>query len=383
MTFDCIVLGGGASGLFLASMLQDLDLLIIEHNRSPGAKIAISGGGRANVTNKHLSSDNYHTSDPLFVKKVLDRFDNEDLLEWMKRRGCEAIERKPNQFFCPNSARELIDLLRPKGTLKLGCEIEGLEDGLLRSSCGTFRGRTVVVATGGLSYKRLGASGIGYEIAKDHGHEVTFLRPALVGLTVQKEQFWFKELSGISLRARVNVGERSFEENILFAHKGISGPAILNASLYWERGEIEIVFLKNVARYLRYPKRKISSQLPLPKRFIKKFLESIGVVDQPLERLTKEQRNRLRLLEGYRFAPAGTFGFERAEVTKGGISLDGIGEYMQSLEHPWLFFVGEVLDVTGELGGYNFQWAFSSAYVAAQGVRRYLSRGDGPRRGGF
>jgi len=372
MIYDVAILGAGASGLFLAANLQHKNVLLLEHNLTVGAKIAVSGGGRANVTNEVMDESRYFAGDPTFVKKVLDRFDNRALLEWLVKRGCRPVVAKPRQYFCPKSAKELIAALKRESRAKLvvGAKIKYVRPGFqIGTSKGVFAANNVVVATGGLSFKKLGASGVGYEIAKSFGHGITPLRPALVGFTVQPQQFWFKELSGISLKAHVKVGQKHFFDHILFAHRGISGPAILNASLYWEKGEIEIAFIKNVWRFLQNPKKILSTQLPLPKRFVKTFLAHIGVRDIQLGRLSEDERKRLGAFESYKFAPAGTFGFERAEVTKGGVVLDEIDPLsMQSKLHKGLYFIGEVLDVTGELGGYNFQWAFSSAWVAKEAL---------------
>ncbi len=172
------------------------------------------------------------------------------------------------------------------------------------------------------------------------------------------------------LKARVEVGKKVFRDDILFTHRGISGPAILNASLYWQKGHITIAFLPKLPKLL--PHKQISTQIPLPKRFTKKFLQSIGIEDKKVRELGKGELQKLSLLTSYSFAPAGTFGYERAEVTRGGVDLDELDELMQSRLKKGLFFAGEVCDATGELGGYNFQWAFSSAYVATKGIDRYL-----------
>ena len=232
----------------------------------------------------------------------------------------------------------------------------------IRTNKGDIKAKKVVVASGGVSFKKLGASDIGYKIANKFSHTIIPLKPALVGLTVQKQEEWFKKLSGISFKAEVKINDKIFNQEILFSHKGITGPAILNASLWWDRGFIEISFLKNVKNYLKNPNKQISTQILLPKRFVKEFLNLVGIEDKKVKYLTKDEFKKLKLLENYKFAPAGTFGYERAEVTKGGIYTREIGFDLQSKKIKGLYFIGEVLDVTGELGGYNFQWAFSSAF---------------------
>jgi predicted Rossmann fold flavoprotein len=219
----------------------------------------------------------------------------------------------------------------------------------------------VVVALGGKSFKSLGASDKGLEIADSFGIKYKDFKPALVGLTVQPSEAWFKKLSGVSLQALVKVGEKKFKGNILFSHRGITGPAILNSSLYWEKGKILLSFTDNVKKYLKYPNKQITTQLPFPKRFTKTFLLAHGLKDEKLRYF--KGIYKLKLLESYEFAPAGTFGFEKAEVSKGGVLLDELDDNLES-KIKGLYFIGEVVDVTGELGGYNFQWAFSSAYCA-------------------
>ncbi len=374
---DIAILGAGASGLMCASFLKGKDYALIEHNSSIGAKIKISGGGRCNITNKRVSFKNY-LGDPEFVKEILNGFSNEELIKWLKKRSCSPVLKKKNQFFCPHSSQELIDIFLKEIEEKkifLNREIKDVKrvDGafLIETSKENFYAKKVVVATGGVSYKKIGATEIGYKIAKKFGHEITPLRPALVGFTVQSEQFWFKELSGISFEAVVQIKDKIFKDNILFAHKGISGPAILNASLYWDKGGVTIDFLngKKVEEFLRYPYKQIVTLLPFPKRFSKLFLNSIGIKDKKIKELKKEDLKRLKLLEKYTFSPAGTFGFERAEVTKGGVVIKDIDKNsLMSKKVKNLYFIGEVLDVTGELGGYNFQWAFSSAVKAARHI---------------
>jgi len=222
-------------------------------------------------------------------------------------------------------------------------------------------------------FPRLGASGIGYEIAEHFGHTVRKTAPALVGFTVQKEQFFFKALSGTSTEVEITVGEHICKGSLLFAHKGISGPAVFDASLYWEKGKIEVDFLPGFDRWehLKGEKKLISSLLPMPKRVTKAFLIQFGIGDKPGRELTGQELKQLQQLHRYIFAPAGTFGYAKAEVTKGGVSTEEIdAESMESRLEKGLCFVGEVLDVTGRLGGYNFQWAFSSAYVCAQELKR-------------
>lgn len=216
-----------------------------------------------------------------------------------------------------------------------------------------------------MSYATIGASSIGYEIAKSFGHSIVTPAPALVGLTVQKDQFWMKKLSGISFNAKLSVADKVLESDLLFTHKGISGPVVLSGSLYWQKGKISLDFLPNsdLKKLLdKKVKKQISSQIPLPKRFMTEFLESLHVEDNPVYKLTQDEIEKLQVLKHYEFAPAGNFGFTKAEVTKGGVNTDEVDALtFESKLQKDLYFIGEVLDVTGELGGYNFQWAFASA----------------------
>ncbi|WP_051428452.1 MULTISPECIES: NAD(P)/FAD-dependent oxidoreductase [unclassified Lebetimonas] len=361
---DTAILGGGASGLFLGSLLKK-NYLVIEHNKEIGAKIRISGGGKCNITNKIVTENNYR-GDKELVRKVLKKFSNKDLLSWLKRNNLEIIEAKKNQYFF-KSSEILLNFFKRNVKKILKAEIIEVKFEKDRFKILTdkqfFYAKNVVVATGGISYKKLGASDIGYKIAKNFGHTITPLRPALVGLTVQKSESWFKNLSGISFESVVKAGEKKFRQNILFSHRGLTGPAILNASLWWDKGKISIGFLKkDVFTFLKNPNKQISTQLPLPKRFVKEFLNAQNLEDKKVKLLSNAEKEKLKLLNNYAFAPAGTFGFDRAEVTKGGVDTNDLNEFLESKFQKGLYFVGEVLDVTGELGGYNFQWAFSSAY---------------------
>ena len=363
-----IILGGGASGLFLASMIKDY--VIIEHNKEIGAKLKISGGGKCNITNKKVSFENYNPSHQL-IKKTLN---NQELLKWLKKRDIKTYEIKKNQLFLKD-AKILVNKLKNEiKNISLNTTIISVkkEDNLfiVKTNKGVFKSKNLVIALGGVSFANLGATDLGYNIAKQFNHTITPLKPALVGLTVQKSEFWFKELSGISILADVKINNKNFRQNILFSHRGITGPAILNASLYWEKGDIEIDFLagKNIYSLLKNKEKIISTQLPLPKRFAKLFLTQLNIEDKKVKFLSKKELEKLALFNSYKFSPAGTFGFKRAEITKGGVCLDEVNEYFESKFVKNLFFIGEVLNANGELGGYNLLFAFSSAYKAAKKI---------------
>ncbi len=367
---DIIVLGAGASGLMATVRFKNRDIAIIEANHSIGAKIKISGGGKCNITNEVVSENNYW-GDQNFIKPILENFDQKDLFEFLKLRGLSPVIRKNRQYFCPNSSMELISIFQKEVEdipIYFGeniVQIERKDTFLIHTKNHVFSANSLIVATGGLSYRSIGASDIAYNIAKSFGHNIKTLKPSLVGFTLQKDQFWFKGLSGISVEVAIKVGEKYFQDDLLFAHKGISGPVVLNSSLYWDKGEIEIDFIPkhNLQKLLKKNSRKkLSSILPLPKRFSKSFLNSINIEDKAVEDLSKDELDRLNILKNYSFSPAGNFGYTKAEVTKGGVDTSEICALtMMSKKVDGLYFIGECLDVTGELGGYNFQWAFSSA----------------------
>ena len=327
-----------------ASKLKDKSVCIIDVNDKIGEKIKVSGGGKCNITNKIMSSDNF-LGDSEFIKNTLTRFNEKDLLQFLNKNGVNPnLNPKivKGTYFC-NSSNDVIKMftrLTKHCKFRLGTKVldvnfcEDTNSFQLNTNMGEIIANKLIVASGGLSYPVIGASDIGFEIAKKFGHTVNRLDPALVGFTVQKEQFWFKELSGLSVDVRIKVLHKQIEGKMLFTHKGCSGPAILTASLYWKKGNITIDFLPEKESYL-------------PKRF-----------KQQIKLLDTQETD----LHNYEMSPAGNFGYTKAEVTKGGINVSEIKENFESKLQKNLYFIGEVLDVTGELGGYNFQWAFASAY---------------------
>lgn len=374
--YEILILGAGASGLMAAAHLRDKKIAIIDGNAQIGEKIRISGGGRCNVTNERVLPSNY-LGDPAFIEPSLEAFTNNDLLAYLADHGCRPEVRFLGQYFCNKSSEELLQVFRKlltKVPLFLESTIESIEHSdvfRVRTSGGTFSANKIIVATGGLSYAKIGASDVGYEIAKSFGHSIVMPQPALVGLTLQPDEFWMKALSGITFPASVLVENRRFYGDLLFAHKGISGPIILNASVYWKKGLVSLDFLPEITLkdLLKPSKKQLSTLLPLPKRFCKALLDTLSVPDVSSDQLTPLQRQTLERVKSYTFAPAGTFGFSRAEVTRGGVNTDEINPWtMESLKQSDLYFVGEVLDVTGQLGGYNFQWAFSSAVLCARSL---------------
>ena len=376
--YDVLILGAGASSLMCAAQLdKKLSVAIVDMNSKIAQKLKISGGGKCNITNVHVSEYNYD-GDSEFISASLNSFSKDDLLEYLHVNGVEPELRKNRYYFCKTSSDEIINVLRKntqhveillnRGILHVSKKDELFEVRTLRED---IKAKRVIVATGGKSYKNLGASDIGLEIAKSFGIKVKDFTPALVGLTVQKEQFWMRELSGLSCYVNIRVGDKILKEELLFAHKGISGPAVLSASLYWQKGNIAIDFLPDntIFELIKDSKKMISSVIPLPKRLSKAILEALHVEDVECKKATAQIRQKLEKIHNYEFAPAGNFGFSKAEVCRGGVVTSELNPYtLESLDVKNLHFIGEVVDVTGELGGYNFQWAFSSGFTCAKGI---------------
>lgn len=376
--YDVIILGGGASGLMCAAQLRQnsaLSVAIIEGNNRPALKLKASGGGKCNLTNVEVDETHFLGDDNL-VKQALSVFGQKALLEYFKAGGLCPVIRKERYYFCPKSSDEVISILMGKAhgaDLLLGHKIlsvEGENPFIVTTDKGKFQARRVVVATGGASYKELGASDIGLKIAQHYEIKTIPFSPALVGLTLQPKEFWMKELSGISFPARIHVAGKTLDEDLLFAHKGISGLVVLSASLYWHKGEIVIDFLPVFdLNTLKYEKKIVSTAIPLPKRFIKAFLDAVGLEDKACNRLDSQDWEKLMRIRQYAMAPSGTFGFSKAEACRGGVACEEINPLtMESIKVKGLYFIGETVDVTGELGGYNFQWAFSSAVVCSKAV---------------
>ncbi len=376
---DIVFIGAGASALMAAAHLLGKDVALIDSNAKIGAKILISGGGKCNLTNRHATEHNY-LGDEIFIKTVFSKWSPKETIAFAKAYDVKLEEREHGQLFCARSAKELTEVfahINRKHTFYLNTKVLHVrktdEHFSIETSNGTIGAKRLVVASGGLSYASIGASDTGYEIAKSFGHSIVSLSPALVGLTLQKEQFWMKELSGIALNVSLHVEGKVFNENLLFAHKGISGPAVLSGSLYWKKGALSIDFLPHIDSlemlFKTQGKKQISTALTLPKRFTKAFLEASGMEDKVLSKLNTLEKETLLSLKKYTFSPAGNFGYTKAEATKGGVCTDEIEpQTMQSKCCKGLYFIGEVLDVTGELGGFNFQWAFASGVCASRAL---------------
>ena len=361
-----------------ASQIKNKKIALVDSNSKIGQKIKISGGAKCNITNDSVSVDNY-IGNKEFVKNSLDFFSNKDLLKFLnKNEVFPKLNPKiiKGTYFC-NASQDVIDMFNKltSHTKKyLDTKVLDVKYDkcfLVNTSKGVLKAKKLVVASGGLSYASVGASCIAYDIAKEFGHEVFATKPALVGFTVQKEQFWFKKLSGISCDVEIKVDNKKFNASMLFAHKGCSGPAVLNASLYWQKGKISIDFLpKTKLQTLIKSNKNISTAIPLPKRFMQEFLESVDLKDKAVSSLNNEEKEKLFLLKNYEFSPAGTFGYTKAEVTSGGIDTSeiDINSFESKLKKD-LYFLGECLEPTGELGGYNFQLYFSQSYLCANNFK--------------
>jgi len=376
---DIAIIGAGASGLMLASHLKNRSILLIDANPVIGAKLKISGGGRCNITNKFMNSD-FFDGNISFINQVLTNFTTSDLLNFLEKYNLKpTIENKSvnGQYFCKSSS-EIIDVFA-KSTKHVNfmmntkvLKVDKNGHFKITTDKDTIAADILIVASGGISYPILNSSTIGYEIAKLFGHTIIETKPALVGLSVQKEQFWMKELSGISLPVIIEIGNKNINGDLLFTHKGISGPAVLNASLYWQKGHITIDFLpfSTIQNMLKDKNKQISTQLNLPKNFTKAFLLHIGMEDKQIAKLKKVEIEKLETLKKYPLSPAGTFGYSKAEVTKGGVSTEEIdAKSMESKLCKNLYFIGECLNVTGSLGGYNLHWAFSSALTCSKKLK--------------
>ncbi len=376
--YDILILGAGASGLMFASHLnKKFSVAMVDTNAKVAQKLKISGGGKCNITNVYVSEHNYD-GDSDFIAYSLDNFTKDDLLDYLELNGVKPVIRKDRYYFCKDSSDEIINILKRNTQhvdMLLNRDILSVEKKNdifeVKTSKGILKTKKLIVATGGKSFSNLGASDIGLQIAKSFDIKVKEFTPALVGLTVQKEQFWMRELSGLSCWVEIKVDGKVLKEDMLFAHKGISGPCVLSVSLYWKKGKISIDFLpdSNILELSEGSKKLVSSVIPLPKRLSKEILKALGADDIECKKLTKEQKENLSKIHNYEFAPAGNFGFFKAEVCCGGVLSDELNfATLESLEVENLYFIGEVVDVTGELGGYNFQWAFSSAVTCARAI---------------
>jgi len=391
--YDVIVLGGGASGLMCAMTAgqRGRRVLVIDRSNKIGKKILMSGGGRCNFTNYSVEADNYICANPHFVKSALSQYTQWDFISLVQKYGIAFHERDHGQLFCDDSAKDILKLLKTECDeagveIKTRCECQGIsfnEKFFINTSSGKFSCDSLVIATGGLSIPTLGSSGYGYEVAKQFGHEIIPVRAGLVPFTFSD---WFKvlteKLSGTALKVTVSTNGQSFTENILFTHRGLSGPAILQISNYWHEGEkVSLNLLPDINAEQLLSDLKASHPRSKLKNLLSKYLPAALVAelgskfwpqcaDKPVAEISDAILKDISgYLEALELKPSGTEGYRTAEVTLSGVSTDDVSsKTMQSKIQPGLYLIGEVLDVTGHLGGYNFQWAWSSGYVAGLAV---------------
>ncbi len=414
--FDVIVLGAGAAGLMAAATAgqRGRRVALLEHNGQPGRKILISGGGRCNFTNVHCGPGNFLSENPHFAKSALALYQPRHFLELVERYGISWHEKTLGQLFCDGSARAIVEMLlaecaaggveivlnatcgeanslrpseRGQPSSLTAVQSNGASGGFrITTSVGEFQSESLVVATGGLSIPKLGATGLGYELAAQFGLKVIEPRPALVPLLLGGEEAAWTRLAGVSAEVEASVGRARFREKMLVTHRGLSGPAVLQASSYWRPGAelvldftpesspnsqnrdrgrplLEGLKLPGARRDLAAVKQALRAVLP--QRLADHLAETGGPKGWSNAALTEcEQRMR-----AWRLHPVGTEGFEKAEVTAGGVDTAGLqARTMEARSVPGLFFVGEVVDVTGQLGGFNFQWAWASGAAAGRAV---------------
>ena len=387
--YDAIVLGAGAAGLFCAATAgqRGKRVLLLDHAEQPGKKILISGGGRCNFTNVDTAPDRYLSSNAHFAKSALSRYRPADFIEMVEAYGIAWHEKTLGQLFCDGSARQIVAMLLEecaKGDVELVCgealgEI-GHADGLYRVDFGerSARAKALVIATGGPSIPKMGAAGFAYDLARKFGLKVVQPRPALVPLTLPGEEALFRDLSGVSTEVIARAGRAAFREAALFTHRGLSGPSILQISSYWKRGDtVTTQFLPDRGEgWLRDLKRerprttlrKVLSE-GLPERLADVLCEKLGLTGELGAMTDKALAAAEARLARWPFLPDGSEGFAKAEVTAGGIDTAGLSsKTMEAGKVPGLFAIGEAVDVTGWLGGYNFQWAWASARAAGLAI---------------
>ena len=388
--FDVVIIGAGASGLMCAAVAgaRGRRVLVLDHANKVGKKILMSGGGRCNFTNRHVGPDNYLCRNPHFVKSALSRYTPADFIDLVERHGIAYHERSHGQLFCDHSAKDILRMLldecraggvrienrSPVSDLRIG------EPHQLFCPQGPVSCESLVIATGGCSIPTLGATDFGMALARSLGMTVHPPRPALVPLTLSGRTLErVRDLSGIALEARVTVAGHGFKENLLFTHRGLSGPAVLQASSYWEPGlpvEIDLLPELDLAAHLQRlrrerPKMALKTWLGqhLTRRVAQRWCEC-WVEDKTLEQLTTGDIEAVEAAcKRWTVWPSGTEGYRTAEVTVGGVDTEALSsKTMACRDRPGLYFIGEVMDVTGHLGGYNFQWAWSSGHAAGQCV---------------
>ena len=388
MEYDVIVIGAGAAGMMCAieAGKRGRSVLVIESSEAPGKKILISGGGRCNFTNIYAGTDNYFSDNPDFCRSALARYTPADFIALVEQHGIAYHEKKLGQLFCDGSSRQVVDMLLAECAaagveLRLNCHVRAVADDerfLLETDQGAFTAGSLVVASGGLSIPKAGATAFGYELARQFGLAIVEPRPGLVPLTFSGlEKALFESLAGVSVDARVSARGCSFRENILFTHRGLSGPAVLQASSCWRPGEVITIDLlpetpaSELLRGAREDGRELAAVLSdvLPRRFAHAWCATYAP-SRPMQRCSDRELDDIaRRLHAWELRPSGSEGYAKAEVTVGGVDTRELdSRTMQARRLPGLYFIGEVVDVTGWLGGYNFQWAWASGHAAGGAV---------------
>lgn len=385
-SFDALVLGGGAAGLMCAieAGRRGRRVAVLERSERVGKKILISGGGRCNFTNLHCGPENFISANPHFARSALARYTPEEFIALVRKHGIRYHEKTLGQLFCDGSAREIVAMLERE------CEQAGVKicvnlniDAIERSdrflvSAGKeqFAAAALVVATGGLSIPKIGATSIGYELARQFGLAVRETRPGLVPLLFgEKDRSSYGDLAGMSMEVVAECGSERFREKMLVTHRGWSGPAILQASSYWANSKpvrIDLAPEQEVTAAFRNPKTprtaatlKAELRKFLPQRFADRWLE----VNMPAALTNAALVNFEKKIHTWEIVPSGTEGYEKAEVTAGGVDTSELSDKtMESRKVPGLYFIGEVVDVTGQLGGFNFQWAWASGAAAGRSI---------------
>lgn len=389
--YDCIIIGAGAAGLMCAfeAGKRGKSVLVIDHAKKPAEKIRISGGGRCNFVNIHQSPQNFISNNSHFCKSALSRFTQHDFIKLVEKYKIAYHEKTLGQLFCDNSSSDIINMLldeceRANVEISLGTTISDVsyenEHYNLATNKGRFSCKSLVIATGGLSIPKMGATDFGYKIANQFGLKVTKCKAGLVPLTFESELLKFcKNLAGLSVDAVVSCGKNQFREGLLFTHKGLSGPSILQISSYWQEGQkikinllpsIDLFeFLKDKKQHSRQYIATFLNETDLPKRLSGAILEELKLEGKMAEISNKKLQLLGERVNDWQITPAGTEGYAKAEVTLGGIDTSELSsKTMEAKKQPHLYFIGEVVDVTGHLGGFNFGWAWASGFVCGQNV---------------
>lgn len=388
MTKDVIIIGGGAAGLFcaLTAGQRGRRVLVLESAAAAGRKILISGGGRCNFTNLHARPENYLSRNPYFHKSALARYTPQDFIELVRKHRIPFYEKKLGQLFCEGSSREIVQMLLSECAaagveIITSCNVRAVTkpaDFVVETDRGRFESECLAVATGGMSIPQMGATDFGLRIAKQFGLKIVQPRPALVPLTLPTtSRQILSPLSGISIDADVSTGKQHFRENILVTHHGLSGPAILQISSYWNPGEsitVDLLPGQSAADLLdrdRNGARELKNVLGQiwPARFAQAWTDLNGG-STPIRQYSNRQLSHLAdEMHHWKLSPSGTEGFRKAEVMAGGVDTDELSsKTLESRRIAGLYFIGEVVDVTGHLGGFNFQWAWASGFAAGQSI---------------